>query len=523
MISYWNNLFKAICGGGLKDKSVPTPSTGISNPIPDNKNEHIWEVIQSRTNAGNLMANLENPENNSRSRNEIIETCKQGVKDFFETKNESTKEFIESKKTEVNEFIVLKKEGVKEFFELSSSDIREFFESKRTSINEMPVSREDKEAIQQFIAVKRTDIKEDVDNKKDELKDYLATKKDVLQEYIATKKENLHQYLMTQKEDIVDFVSTKKDKENIKEFIEMKKAEIAEYITIKKQDIKESVVLKKEAINDLVFTKKMTARDFIESRKENIVEFIEAKRRKGNTPQAKDTNNKNDERPTTHSNDEKTNIPEVKPKTPEIKPPRNRIDNKPSHPDASFGKLSEKHFPVSGKIDFSDLISQEQPGTPNPIDETTVTPSKEISPYNTSIDSTSLTILDVPKEKETKQILFAEDDLLLRKSLSLYLSDSGYKIIQAENGVEAVEQIRKNKFDLMIIDLNMPFIGGMEIINMVHNELKLATPIIVLTSSGVEEVELESFTMGANEFISKPFSPSVLKARIDKLIAKFAT
>ncbi|MEJ7822240.1 MAG: response regulator transcription factor [Chitinophagaceae bacterium] len=530
MISYWTNLFKAIIGSGLKDKSVPTPITGLPNPIPENKNEDIWGVIQSRTNADNLIANPENPKNNSPSTNEFIETFKQGVKDFFETKNESTKEFIESKKTEVNEFIVIKKEGVKEFFEVSTVDIREFFESKTTSINEMPVSREDKEAIQHFIEVKRTDIKEDVDLKKDELKEYFATKKDALQEYITSKKEHLQEYLMTQKEYIVDLVSTKKDKENIKEFIEMKKGEILEYITFKKQDIKESVILKKEAITELVATKKMAARDFIESRKENIVEFIEAKRRNGNTPETKDNNNKSDERPTINIKDENTNIaevkpptPDVKPTTPEIKPPKNRIDKNPSHLDDSFGNLSGRHLPLSGKIDFSDLISQEQPRTPNPIDESIVTPSKEISLYNRSIDSTSVAIVDVAKEKEVKQILFAEDDLLLRKSLSFYLSESGYKIIQAENGVEAVEQIKKNKFDLMIIDLNMPFIGGMEIINMVHNELKLATPIIVLTSSGVEEVELESFTMGANEFISKPFSPSVLKARMDKLIAKFAT
>jgi CheY-like chemotaxis protein len=169
------------------------------------------------------------------------------------------------------------------------------------------------------------------------------------------------------------------------------------------------------------------------------------------------------------------------------------------------------------------VLSQDHPGTPHPFDVNTVTPLKDISHSNGSIQSTNVANVDVPKEKERKQILFAEDDLLLRKTLSFYLTESGFNIIQAENGAEAVEQIKKMKFDLMIIDLNMPFIGGMEIINMVHNELKLATPIIVLTSSGVEEVELESFTMGANEFISKPFSPSVLKARMDKLIAKFAT
>jgi CheY-like chemotaxis protein len=123
-----------------------------------------------------------------------------------------------------------------------------------------------------------------------------------------------------------------------------------------------------------------------------------------------------------------------------------------------------------------------------------------------------------PKVKLLNKILLAEDDLLLRKSLAYFLSDNGFKVVHVADGAEAVKEIKKSKFDLMIIDLKMPHIGGMEIINMVRNELKLNTPVIVLTSSGVEEVELESFAMGASEFISKPFSPSVLKARIDKLI-----
>ncbi len=112
----------------------------------------------------------------------------------------------------------------------------------------------------------------------------------------------------------------------------------------------------------------------------------------------------------------------------------------------------------------------------------------------------------------------AEDDLLLRKSLAYFLSDKGFKVVQVADGVEAVEEIKKSKFDLIITDLKMPHIGGMELINIMRNELKLNTPVIVLTSSGIEEVELESFKMGASEFISKPFSPSVLIARIYKLI-----
>jgi two-component system, OmpR family, response regulator Irr len=119
-----------------------------------------------------------------------------------------------------------------------------------------------------------------------------------------------------------------------------------------------------------------------------------------------------------------------------------------------------------------------------------------------------------------KKILLAEDDLILRKSLAYFLSDHGFNVVQVENGVDAIEEIKSIGFDLIITDLNMPYIGGMEIINIVRNELKLNTPVIVLTSSAVEKVELESFSIGANEFVTKPFSPSVLKARIDKLIRR---
>lgn len=116
------------------------------------------------------------------------------------------------------------------------------------------------------------------------------------------------------------------------------------------------------------------------------------------------------------------------------------------------------------------------------------------------------------------KILLAEDDHLLRKSLAYFLTNSGYTITEITNGVDAVEALRKEDFDLIITDLNMPYVGGMEIINIVRNELNRSMPIIMLTSSGIETTELEAFSLGASEFVSKPFSPVVLKMRIDKLL-----
>lgn len=118
------------------------------------------------------------------------------------------------------------------------------------------------------------------------------------------------------------------------------------------------------------------------------------------------------------------------------------------------------------------------------------------------------------------KLLFAEDDDLLRNSLTFYLKNNGYAVTSVSNGMEVKEQLKTDTFDLVITDLNMPFLGGMEVISFVRNELQSSTPIIVLTSFGVEKAELDAFEIGASEFITKPFSPSILKARIEKLLAK---
>ncbi len=118
------------------------------------------------------------------------------------------------------------------------------------------------------------------------------------------------------------------------------------------------------------------------------------------------------------------------------------------------------------------------------------------------------------------KILFAEDDELLRSSLEFYLTNNGYSVTAVSNGLEVKEKLKNETFDLIITDLNMPFFGGMEVINFVRNELKSAAPIIVLTSFGIEKAELDAFEIGASEFVSKPFSPSILKARIEKLLKR---
>lgn len=116
------------------------------------------------------------------------------------------------------------------------------------------------------------------------------------------------------------------------------------------------------------------------------------------------------------------------------------------------------------------------------------------------------------------KILLAEDDVLTRKSLTYFLESRKYEVIHATDGDAALKQLNSREFDLIITDLNMPKVGGMELIHIIRNELKLTTPVIVLTASGVEQTELDAFAIGASEFITKPFSPSVLDTRIKRLV-----
>lgn len=118
------------------------------------------------------------------------------------------------------------------------------------------------------------------------------------------------------------------------------------------------------------------------------------------------------------------------------------------------------------------------------------------------------------------KLLIAEDDPLLLKSLGFYLEKKGYEVSLVNDGRDAISQIKETEFDLIITDLNMPFASGLEIISLVRNELKRETPIIMLTSVGIETTELEAFRIGVSEFVAKPFSPQVLAVRIEKLFSQ---
>ncbi|MCL7753508.1 response regulator [Polaribacter sp. Z022] len=119
--------------------------------------------------------------------------------------------------------------------------------------------------------------------------------------------------------------------------------------------------------------------------------------------------------------------------------------------------------------------------------------------------------------KEIK-IVIAEDNSVLNLLLKLSLKKEGYTLFFATDGKEAKTLIEKHDPNVILTDIMMDYFSGLEIISYVRNELKRNTPILVFSSSGQEETVLKAFSLGANDFMSKPLIPNELVFRVKKML-----
>ena len=116
------------------------------------------------------------------------------------------------------------------------------------------------------------------------------------------------------------------------------------------------------------------------------------------------------------------------------------------------------------------------------------------------------------------KILITEDDAIIREGICAYLSEFGYETIEARDGREALSKFESNKIDLVILDIQIPLINGLDVLRKIREKSNL--PVLILTAFSDEEVKITAFSNLADGYIEKPFSLPVLKARIDALITK---
>ena len=117
-------------------------------------------------------------------------------------------------------------------------------------------------------------------------------------------------------------------------------------------------------------------------------------------------------------------------------------------------------------------------------------------------------------------ILVVDDELRMRKLIKDFLIASGFNILEAEDGEQALEvfEKEKNRINLILLDVMMPKLDGWSVLRQIRQESRV--PIIMLTARGEEQDELIGFELGVDEYISKPFSPKILVARVEAILKR---
>jgi len=117
-------------------------------------------------------------------------------------------------------------------------------------------------------------------------------------------------------------------------------------------------------------------------------------------------------------------------------------------------------------------------------------------------------------------VLVVDDEFRIRKLLAEFLSREGYKVLEAEDGEEALDMLFESgkKIDLVILDVMMPKYDGWYVLERIRDYMTI--PVIMLTARSDEYDQLKGFKLGADDYVTKPFSPSVLVARVNKLLSK---
>ena len=122
-------------------------------------------------------------------------------------------------------------------------------------------------------------------------------------------------------------------------------------------------------------------------------------------------------------------------------------------------------------------------------------------------------------EVHKSNILVVEDEQDIRNLLVFNLEKNDFNVQAADNGVKALSLIRTDNFDLILLDLMIPGISGFDLTRILKNDDETSeVPIIMLTAKGEEDDIVKGLEIGAQDYITKPFSPKVLIARINKVI-----
>lgn len=117
-------------------------------------------------------------------------------------------------------------------------------------------------------------------------------------------------------------------------------------------------------------------------------------------------------------------------------------------------------------------------------------------------------------------ILICDDERDIRRALSIYLAGEGYGVLQAENGKEAVDIIEREEIHLVLMDIMMPVMDGMAAMTAIRQKSNI--PVILLTAKGEDMDKVAGLTLGADDYVTKPFNPIEVLARVKAQLRRYA-
>jgi len=115
------------------------------------------------------------------------------------------------------------------------------------------------------------------------------------------------------------------------------------------------------------------------------------------------------------------------------------------------------------------------------------------------------------------RILLLEDDIMLNNAIKQYLESVGHAIVSTRDGRECLEIVEKKKFDLLILDINVPNIDGLTILEVLHEKKKAVPTIYISALIDIEDIS-KAFNIGCNDYLKKPFHLKELHLRINRLL-----
>ena len=117
------------------------------------------------------------------------------------------------------------------------------------------------------------------------------------------------------------------------------------------------------------------------------------------------------------------------------------------------------------------------------------------------------------------ELLIADDEAQIRSIVRKYAEFSGYSVVEAENGMQALEMAKREKLDAIILDIMMPELDGFSACREIRKTSDI--PIIILSARGEEYDKINGLEIGADDYVVKPFSPRELMLRVDAVIRRY--